>query len=287
MADITLSRIDELLRSMYELLWTKPEGMSAKDILAVLPEITQLAEYEQGYSPSTNIPRYERVIIRLATVPLVKAGWLFKDDRGRWYLTEEGRRAGKRYSNAQELYKEALMLFEERRQNASLYNMVAEEATEETWAQIQKFLQTTNRAEFLTLIVDLLIVRGYHISWVTPPEKDHGQIDIVAHVDPLEVGGARILVQVKHTGQAVTMEGLKTFSSILGPNDYGLYVSTGGFTNDAWEKSRSDAFSKTTLWDLEKFFNLWTVNYEKLSREAHTRFPLKAIYFLYKLSDVE
>jgi len=283
MADITLSRIGELLRSMFELLWTKPEGVSEKAILAALPEITQLTEYEKGYAPSTNIPRYEQIIIRLATVPLVKAGWLVKNDKGRWYLTEEGRRAGKRYSNAQELYKEALMLFEERRQNASLYNIVAEEAAEETWLQIQKFLQVTNRAEFLTLIVDLLIVRGYHISWVTPPEKDHGQIDIVAHVDPLKIGGARILVQVKHTGQAVTIEGLKTFSSILGPNDYGLYVSTGGFTNDVWEEARLDAFSKTTLWDLEKFFNLWTVNYEKLSREAHTRFPLKAIYFLYEI----
>ncbi len=282
MADITLSRIGELLRSVFELLWTKPEGLSAKDILAVLPEITQLTEYEKGYSPSTNMPRYER-IIRLATVPLVKAGWLFKNDKGRWYLTDEGRRAGKRYSNAQELYKEALMLFEERRQNASLYNMVAEEAAEEAWVQIQKFLQVTKHVEFLTLIMDLLIVMGYHISWVAPPEKDHGQIDIVAHVDPLEVRGSRILVQVKHTGQAVTIEGLKTFSSILGPNDYGLYVSTGGFTNDVREESRSDAFSKTTLWDLEKFFNLWTVNYEKLSREAHTRFPLKAIYFLYEI----
>ena len=282
MTDIALGRIGELLRSVYELLWTRPEGMSAKDIFAVLPEITQLTEYEKGYSPSINMPRYER-IIRLATVPLVKAGWLFKNDRGRWYLTEEGRQAGKKYPNVQELYREALLHFEERRQNASVYNMVAEQAAEEAWVQIQKFLQVTKRTEFQMLVVELLTALGYHIRWVAPPEKDHGQIDIIAHPDPLEVRGPRILVQVKHTGQAVTMEGLRAFSSILGQNDYGLYVSTGGFTNDVWEESMADAFPRTTLWDLEKFFNLWIENKEKLSLEANARFPLKAIYYLYAI----
>ncbi len=182
MADITLGRIGELLRGMFELLWTKPGGMSVEVILSVLPEITQLTEYKKGYSLSTNMPRYER-IIRLATVPLVKASWLFKNDKGRWYLTEEGRRAGRNYANAQELYKEGLILLEERRQNASLYNIVAEGAAEEACVQIQKFLRVTKRAEFLRLIVDLLLAMGYHISWVAPPEKDHGQIDIVTQVD--------------------------------------------------------------------------------------------------------
>ncbi len=280
MPDITLGRIGELLRSVFELLWTKPEGMSAKDILAALPETTKLTEYEKEYSASTNAPRYER-IVRLAAVPLFKAGWLFKNDKGRWFITEEGRQACKRYSNAQELYKEALVLFEEQRQNAPLYNLIAEEAEEKAWQQIQKFLQATKRIEFLMLIVDLLTAMGYHMSWVAPPEKDHGQIDVVAFADPIGMKGARIIVQVKHKGQAVTMEGLRAFSSILGPNDHGLCISTGGFTNDAIEGIRTDAFPKTTLWDLEKFFDLWIVHHEKLSKEARTRLPLKAIYFLY------
>ena len=130
MADITLGRIGELLHGMFELLWTKPKDMSVKVILSVLPEITQLTEYKKGYLPSTNIPRYER-IIRLATVPFLKAGWLFKNNKRHWYLTEKGRRAGKKYANTQELCKEALILLEERRQNASLHNMVAEGASEE------------------------------------------------------------------------------------------------------------------------------------------------------------
>ena len=81
MPEITLSRIGALLRGVLELLWNKPEGMIASEILAFLPELTPLTEYEKGYPPSTNIPRYER-IVRLATIPLVQAGWLVKNNKG-------------------------------------------------------------------------------------------------------------------------------------------------------------------------------------------------------------
>jgi restriction system protein len=281
MADITLSRIGELLRSVFELLWTRPEGMPAKDILAFLPEVTQLSEYERGLSPSTNTPRYER-IVRLATIPLVKAGWLLKNDKGRWYITEEGRQACRRYPNAQELYKESLRLLEEGKQSLPLYTMAIEEAEEKAWEQIKRYLQETKRIEFQTLVVDLLKAMGYHIAWIAPPEKNHGQIDIVAHVDPIGVKPPRILVEVKHKGQAVTLEGLNTFLSVLNQNDYGLYVSTGGFTSEVQSEIENDAFNKTTLLDLEGFFDLWLKYYEGLSQDARARFPLKAIYFLSK-----
>src|SRR5574339_1179012 len=115
MADITLNRIGELLRSVLELLWNKPGGLPAREIIAFLPEITPLTEYEKGYTPPSNVPRYEKYV-RLATIPLVKAGWLVKSDKGRWYITGEGRAACRRYTNAAELYREALRLFEEERQ---------------------------------------------------------------------------------------------------------------------------------------------------------------------------
>lgn len=282
MADITLSRIGELLRSVLELLWNKPEGMPAKEILAFLPEITQLTDYEMGRALPTNAPRYEK-IVRLATIPLVKAGWLVKNNKGRWYITEEGRQACRRYPNAQELYKQALRLFEDVRQSAPGYTMVYEEAEEKAWEQIQKFLQGTRRAEFQTLTADLLLGMGYHIGWSAPPEKDHGQIDIVAYTDPIGVKGPRIFVQVKHKGQAVTMEGLKAFLSVLGSNDYGLLISTGGFTHEAKEEIRTDALQRTTLLDLENFFDLWLQYYDQLTQDARNRFPLRKIYFLYGL----
>jgi restriction system protein len=279
MADVTLTRVGELLRSVLELLWNKPEGMPAKEIIAFLPEITQLTEYERGYSAPTNIPRYER-IVRMATIPLVKAGWLIKNNKGRWYITEEGRQACRRTPNAQELYREALRLFEEVKQNAPAYAMVVDEAEEKAWEQIQKYLLETRRIEFRSLIADLLAAMGYYVGWIAPPEKDHGQIDMVAYADPIGVKGPRILVQVKHKGQAITMEGLKTFLSMLSTNDYGVLISSGGFTNEVLEEIRSDALQKTTLLDLENFFDLWIRYYDELSQEAKNRFPLKKIYFL-------
>src|SRR5258708_9962392 len=281
MGDMTLSRIGELLRSVFELLWTRPDGMPAKDILTFLPEVTQLTEYEKGSSPSTNTPRYER-IVRIATIPLVRAGWLVKTDKGRWYITDEGSQACRRYPNAQELYKESLRLLEESKQSLPLYTMAVEEAEEKAWEQIRRFLQETKRIEFQTLVVDLMRAMDYHVAWIAPPEKSHGQIDIVAHVDPIGVKRPRILVEIKHKGQAVTLEGLNTFLAVLNDTDYGLYVSTGGFTREVMQEIENDAFNRTTLLDLEGFFDLWLKYYDRLSPAARNRLPLRAIYFLDK-----
>src|SRR5512138_1258336 len=280
MADVTLNRIGELLRSVLELLWTKPDGMPAREVLAFLPEVTTLTVYERGFAPGVNTPRYER-IVRLATMPLVKAGWLVKTEKGRWLITEEGRQAARRFANARELYKEALRRFEESRQASPSIAMVVDEAEEKSWDQIQKYLMRSPRTEFRALVGELVRAMGYHVSWVAPPEKDHGQIDLVAHSDPLGIGGSRILVQVRHKGQPVTLEGVTSFLSLLGPNDYGLFISSGGFTGDVLQEVRSDPTQHTTLLDLENFFDLWIDHYDKLSDEAKRRFPLKKIYFLY------
>ena len=280
MADVTLNRIGELLRSVLELLWSRPEGMPAREILAFLPEMTTLTAHERGYSASTNTPRYERMV-RLATIPLVKAGWLVKTNKGRWFITEEGRQACRRYTSARQLYREALRVFEEIDQNAPAYAMAVEEAEEKAWDGIHRFLLETHRTEFRSLIAELLRAMGYHVSWIAPPEKDHGQIDLVAHADAIGTRGPRIMVQVKHKGQPVTLEGVSVFLALLGANDYGLFVSSGGFTNEVMQEIRTDPTQRTTLLDLENFFDLWIEHYDKLSDEAKHRFPLKKIYFLY------
>jgi restriction system protein len=279
MAEVTLTRIGELLRSVLELLWNKPEGMPAKDLMAYLPQVAELTEEEKGYASPGSVPRYEK-IVRLSTIPLVHAGWLVKTNKGRWYITEDGREACRKFPNAQELYKEALRLFDEVKEGAPAAAMVVEEAEEKAWEQVQKYLLDTRRLEFRTLIAELLQAMGYHVAWIAPPEKEHGNIDMVAYTDPLGVKGPRILVQIKHKGQPTTMEGMKSFLSTLNQKDYGLLVSSGGFTWEVTEEIGTDTFQKTTLLDLENFFDLWVKYYDKLSDEAKARFPLKKIYFL-------
>src|SRR5574338_1260038 len=239
MAEITLNRIAELLRSVLELLWNKPGGLPAHEVLAFLPEITPLTDYEKGFPANSRIPRYEHYV-RLATLPLTKAGWLVKNDKGRWYITDEGRKACRRYTSAQALYAEALRRFEDSRQGTPAIVTTLEEAQEKAWEQIQKYLQEMTRFDFQQLIADLLIAMGYYVAWMAPPEKERGHVDLVVNVDPLGAKGPRILVQVTHKGQPVTAEGLKSFLSVLGTENHGLFVSSGGFTPEAVERVQTD-----------------------------------------------
>ena len=291
MADITRRRTGEFLRIIFKQLWEKPDGLPAKDILDTIPTSIKLTEYEIGSYPSTpNSPRYEK-IVRFATIDLVKAGWLVKS-KGRWYITEEGRKAYIKYSDPEDFYKEAVHLYQAWKrsrpkkeglvtdeQEVQKISLSLEEAQEKAWEQIQHYLQTINPYEFQELVADLLRAMGYHVSWVAPPGKDRG-IDIIAYTDPLGANIPRIKVQVKHRESSTSTEGLRAFMSVLGTDDLGLFVSSGGFTSDANELARTQERRKVTLLDLEDIYSLWIEHYEKLSQEGRQRLPLKPIFFL-------
>ena len=279
MAEIALDRVGELLRNVLELLWNRPEGMQAKEIIAILPEMTELSEFERGYSPLTHAPRYER-IIRLATIPLVRAGWLVKNNRGHWCLTEAGRQACRGFRGANEFYTEALRRFDGVRGGFPSVALAIQHAEESAWQQIQEHLRSARASELLRLVADLLTALGYHVGWVAPAEKTRGQIDMVAYVDPIGANGRRALVQVQHSSEALSLDGVNSFRASLRPNDYGLLVSSGGFTPDVKAQVGSAALETTTLWDLEALVDAWIRHYRQLSPEAQRRLPLKAIHFL-------
>lgn len=294
MADINRKRSGELLRVVVQLLWDKPEGMQAKAVLDSIPSKIALTEYEQGSFASTpDAPRYQK-IVRFATIVLVKAGWMIKT-KGHWILTEEGRLSYEKYEDPETFYGEAVRLYyiwkrsrpEENEPDAGNLEEEAEkaaitfeEAEEKAWEQIQAYLITSmNPYEFQELVADLLRAMGYHVSWVSPRGKDRG-VDIIAHNDPLGTRTPRIKVQVKRREETTKVDGLRSFLSVLGADDVGLFVSTGGFTSDAMDEARSQERRKVTLLDLQAFFDLWVKHYDKLSQEARSRLPLKPIYFL-------
>ena len=279
MAEITIQRVGELIRSLFELLWHRPDGLMTKEIFTLIPQITTLTDFESGYSQTNDMLRFER-IIRLATIPLDRAGWLIKNNKGRWYITDDGRQACRKFPNAQELYKEAIRLLEEGKQDNPESIMTMEIAEEKAWGQIEKFLHSRSQSQLKAMIAHLIRALGYHVAWISPPEKTYGQVDIVAWGDPVGAKGARIIIQIKHKGQAMTLEGLKSFHSVLGQNDFGLLFSTGGLTNEGKEVLAADTFHKVTFWDLDSFVDLWITNYANLKQEAQNMFPLKAIYFL-------
>jgi restriction system protein len=278
MADITPQRTGEFLRIVFELLWDKQEGMPAREILASIPTLTPLSEYESGTYPSTpEHLRYE-VIVRFATLPLVKAGWLVKN-KGRWYITDEGRQACKRLPSATAFYQEAARIYNEMRLKRPVLAINVEDAEEKAWDQMRRFLLEMNPYEFQKLVSDLLVAMDYHLVWVAPQGSDQG-VAIVAYSDPLGTRTPRLKVQVKHSNRILELDDLQSFTSLIGSNDMGLLVSTGGFTNETRQAALTHPQVRLTLIDLDSFFDLWVQHYPKLSNEARQRFTLKAVYYV-------
>lgn len=279
MNDFPLKRVSELIRGVIELLWSKPEGLPAKELFSHISEVIKLTGYEIDSPPSDSIPRYER-IIRISTFSLVKAGWLIKTEKGRWHLTEEGRNACRRFSSPLEFYMEALKVTKKSQQDIDKALVYLEATQEERWKYIEEYIRAKSLVEIRRLVTVLLEAMQYYTTWVAPSEKNRGLIDMIAGIDPIGARPYRIIVQVRHKGQPVTLEGLKSFRSILGQNDYGLLMSTGGFTKEAREMLIKADYQRINAMDIEKFYDIWIKHYDKLSQEAHGLLPLKAIFFL-------
>lgn len=154
-----------------------------------------------------------------------------------------------------------------------------EEADEQAWTQIEAHLTSMPPYEFQNLVAALLRGMGYHVGWVAPPGKDGG-VDITAYNDPLGTRPPRMKVQVKRQQQKVSVDGLRSFMALLGNDDVGVFVNSGGFTKDAEEEARTQPSRRVTLLDLEKLVDLWTEHYAKIDEKEKRRLPLVPIYFL-------
>ena len=236
-------------------------------------------------------------MIRFATIGPVKAGWLIKD-KGKWYVTEEGRKAYAKLTDALEFETENRRLYYEWRsrqpkeepaseeiedtsvlEKAVGASTTYEEAEETAWSEIETFVRGMNPYDLQKLVAALLRAMGYHVSWIAPPGPDKG-IDILAHNDPLGTSPPRIKVQVKRRADKINVDGLRSFMSLVGEQDVGIFVSTGGFTTDAESEARTKETRKLTLLDLEKLVDLWVKNYDKIEESDKRLLPLKPVYYL-------
>jgi len=293
MPEITSQRTGEFLRKLFAILIPHPDGMQARDALEALANSVELTEYEKGNYPSGS-RRFEK-IVRFATVDCVKAGWLTKS-KGHWIVTEEGRSALKKYADPEDFYKEAVRLYRQWKTtqsapeteadvetevtaSATTASITFEEAEEQAWAEIETYLTSMNPYDFQDLVAALLRGMGYHVSWVAPPGKDAG-IDILAWSDPLGTRPPRIKVQVKRQKTAIPVDGLRSFMAVLGDDDVGLFVATGGFTKDARDEARTQEKRRVTLVDLDRLVELWIEHYARLDEPARRRLPLQPIWFL-------
>lgn len=76
MANVTKARTGHLIRTLFEILVTHPDGIRAAEALGALQKRIQPTAYEAGDFDSGG-RRFER-LVRFGTVPCVKAGWMTK-----------------------------------------------------------------------------------------------------------------------------------------------------------------------------------------------------------------
>jgi restriction system protein len=299
MSSTSQVRVGQLQRGVFKLLLDQPEGLPAKEIISGMVQVVPPTDFEKSdYPKHPGIQRFGKMI-RFATIAPVKAGWMVKE-KGKWYLTEEGKSAYARYQDPEEFNREARRLFdqwankqpkevadaeEEFHEEIGTTERVAdasstlEEAEETAWDEIEAYVQAINPYDLQKLVAALLRAMKYHVAWISPPGPDKG-IDILAYNDPLGTSAPRIKVQVKRRADKINVDGLRAFMALLGEQDVGIFVSTGGFTSGAEMEARTKETRKLTLIDLKKLVDLWIEHYNEVSESDKRLLPLRPVHYL-------
>ena len=120
---------------------------------------------------------------------------------------------------------------------------------------------------------------GYHIRRVAPPGPDGG-VDILAYKDPLGTIEPRILVQVKHRQQKVSVTEVRELEGLLRRDgDIGLIVSSAGITADGEREIRS-SHKHIDAMDQDRLITLWQEHYENITQTGKILLPLVKVFFL-------
>jgi len=299
MPEVTKTRVGELQRGAFKVLLDSSDGVPAREVIERMKEFVTPTEFEKNdYPNNPGVQRFGKMV-RFATITPVKAGWMLKD-KGKWYLTEEGKQAYKKYRTPLEFAQESESLYHQWADSRSIdtsksanefpdvsglteksANVAStyEEAEETAWTEIEQYIQTMNPYDLQKLVAALLRAMGYYVSWVAPSGPDGG-IDILAHNDPLGTTVPRIKVQVKRRADKIAIGEVREFISVLSEHDVGIFVSIGGFTKEAETKAREKETRILTLLDLRKFVDLWIKNYSKIEEFDKRLLPLEPVYYL-------
>jgi restriction system protein len=128
------------------------------------------------------------------------------------------------------------------------------------------------------LVAALLRAMGFKAT-VTPKGADRG-VDVRASPDGLGFKQPRIMAEVKHRPkEAMGSEKLRSFAAILRGDDRGLYVSIGGFTQEAKYEAERSRESRITLVDLNELATLVIEHYEQFDVAGRTLLPLVRVYW--------
>lgn len=124
-------------------------------------------------------------------------------------------------------------------------------------------------------VAGLLRAMGYKTR-ISPAGPDRGK-DIVASPDGFGFESPRIVVEVKHRSGAMGAKEIRSFLGGRHQDDKGLYVSTGGFTKDAYYEAERASIPLTLL-SLDDLVRALIENYANLDVDTKQLIPLKQVY---------
>jgi restriction system protein len=129
--------------------------------------------------------------------------------------------------------------------------------------------------EMQELVAGILRAMGYKTQ-VSPAGSDRGK-DIIASPDGFGFEHPRIIVEVKHRKGQIGTSQIRSFLGGRHPDDRGLYVSTGGFSKEAYYEA-DRASVPLTLWTSDHVVRALVDHYEKTDAETKRLVPLKRTY---------
>lgn len=125
------------------------------------------------------------------------------------------------------------------------------------------------------LVAGILRAMGYK-TLISPPGPDRGK-DIVASPDGFGFEHPRIVVEVKHRSGQMDSRAIRSFLGGRHQDDRGLYVSTGGFSRDAFYEADRAAVP-LTLWTMDTVVRALIEHYDNTDAETKRLVPLKRMY---------
>lgn len=283
--DISIRRVNQILKTVFELLWFAPDGLYVSEIVKYLKDAIPFTEFElESYPFASQMPRFE-AIIRIGTIPFMKVGWLEKTKTGRWFITPIGRKACQENKDTNQFFELSVKVFEDwkHQENRKLALFDADpfsNAAEFSWSQIRQYMEILEIGDLRILVTSLLKALGCYVIWSPAINDSDGSVDMICATDLLGLKPPKIAVHIEKCSNTLSLDDVKNFQQNLQPSDTGIIFSFGDYANGLNEyciEARSPAIR---LIDLDRFIDLWVQNLGKIDQVGYAKLPLQPIHFL-------
>ncbi|PNG25405.1 restriction endonuclease [Methylocella silvestris] len=159
---------------------------------------------------------------------------------------------------------------------ASLATATSQEIEDQASERIKDRVAKLNWEQMQELVAALLRAMGY-VTRVSKRGADRGK-DIEASLDGFGFVEPRVIVEVKHRSGRMGAPEIRSFLGGRKPHEKSLYVSTGGFTQEAYYEAER-ASIPIKLLDNDGLITALLGSYSKLDETTRRLLPLKQIYW--------